>query len=319
MKVSDILNQRKGKPFASFELVPPLKGSKPVQLENILRPLMEVEPPFVNITCHRDEIEFHPNADGTFTRLTLTKRPGTVAICAAAMRYCPNTEIVPHVICGGATRHQIENELLDLNFLGIENVMALRGDAPAGQRNFIPEPDGFTHSCELVAAIDMLGRGKYLDPTVKEPHPARFCVGVAGYPEKHFEAANLEEDILHLKQKVEAGADYVVTQMFFDNKAFFAFKDRCRAAGITVPIIPGLKPLTAVRQLDTLPPIFHLDIPQELAEEMRRHDSPEAAREIGKEWCVMQSRELLSKGVPAIHYYTMGNPSYTLQIVKEAF
>lgn len=237
-KVIDILNNRKA-PFASFELVPPLKGSDVSQLYNSIDPLMQFEPPFINVTCHRDEIEYVPNANGTYTKLTLAKRPGTVAIVAAIMRRYPQLQIVPHVICGGASRSKVESELLDLHFLGIQNVVALRGDAIPGQRFFIPEADGFSHTDELVEMIGKLNRGQYLDPTVKNGLSTDFCVGVAAYPEKHFEAANLDTDIQHLKRKVEAGADYVVTQMFFDNNSFYHFVDRCRQAGISVPIIQG--------------------------------------------------------------------------------
>ena len=222
MKVIDILRGSK-RPFASFELVPPLKGSDASRLYQSLDPLMEFQPPFINITCHRDEVEYVPNGDGTYTRMTLAKRPGTVAIVAAIMRRYPELEIVPHVICGGSSSSHVESELLDLHFLGINNIMALRGDALPGQKHFAPEPDGFAHSSELVGMISNLNRGQYLDPTVKNGLATDFCIGVAAYPEKHFEAANLESDICHLKQKVEAGADYIVTQMFFDNDRFFRF------------------------------------------------------------------------------------------------
>jgi methylenetetrahydrofolate reductase (NADPH) len=236
MKVIDILNSSKA-PFASFELVPPLKGSEVTKLYNSIDPLMEFHPPFINVTCHRDEIEYTPNGDGSYTKLTLAKRPGTIAIVAAIMRRY-DVQIVPHVICGGASKSKVESELLDLHFLGIHNVVALRGDAIPGQRFFQPEPDGFAHSDELVAMISNLNRGEYLDPTVKNGVATDFCVGVAAYPEKHFEAANLETDIQYLKRKVDAGADYIITQMFFDNEKFFDFIEKCRKAGITVPIIP---------------------------------------------------------------------------------
>ena len=225
---------------------------------------MEFQPPFINITCHRDEVEYVPNGDGTYTRMTLAKRPGTVAIVAAIMRRYPELEIVPHVICGGSSSSHVESELLDLHFLGINNIMALRGDALPGQKHFAPEPDGFAHSSELVGMISNLNRGQYLDPTVKQGLATDFCIGVAAYPEKHFEAANLESDIRHLREKVEAGADYIVTQMFFDNDRFFRFVELCRNAGITVPIIPGLKPISSKKQIDMLPRSFHIDIPQEL-------------------------------------------------------
>jgi methylenetetrahydrofolate reductase (NADPH) len=317
-KVIDILKVSQ-RPFASFELVPPLKGSDVSRLYASIEPLMQFKPPFINVTCHRDEVEYVPNNDGTYTKMTLARRPGTVAIVAAIMRRFPDLEIVPHVICGGVSCSKVESELLDLHFLGIQNVVALRGDAMPGQRYFIPEKDGFNHSSELVEMISRLNHGKYLDPTVKNGLATDFCVGVAAYPEKHFEAANIDTDIQYLKQKVEAGADYIVTQMFFDNESFFRFEERCRKAGITVPIIPGLKPMSSQRQIDMLPRSFHIDIPQELVNMMGRASSPDDAYQLGIEWAVRQSRELLKHGVPAIHYYTMAKPDNVCQIVKDVF
>ena len=318
MKVIDILN-RSQHPFASFELVPPLKGSDATRLYDSIDPLMEFEPPFINVTCHRDEVEYVPNSDGTYTKMTLAKRPGTVAIVAAIMRRYPQLEIVPHVICGGASRSKVENELLDLHFLGIQNVVALRGDAIPGQRFFIPEPDGFSHSSELVGMIHNLNQGQYLDPTVKNGLPTNFCVGVAAYPEKHYEAANLDTDIEHLKEKVEAGADYIVTQMFFDNSQYFRFVEQVRKAGITVPVIPGLKPISSQRQIDLLPRSFHIDIPQALVSELSKTKSPLDAYQVGIEWAIEQSRDLLANGAPAIHYYTMAKTDNVRQIVKAVF
>lgn len=318
MKVIDILNGKR-RPFASFELVPPLKGSDASRLYQSLDPLMEFQPPFINITCHRDEIEFVPNGDGTFTRMTLAKRPGTVAIVAAIMRRYPKLEIVPHVICGGSSCSRVESELLDLHFLGINNIMALRGDALPGQKHFLPEPDGFSHSSELVGMISDLNRGQYLDPTVKQGLATDFCIGVAGYPEKHFEAANLESDIQNLRGKVEAGADYIVTQMFFDNKKFFTFVELCRKAGIKVPIIPGLKPISSKKQIDMLPRAFHIDIPQELVSLMNKTKTAEDSYLLGIEWAIKQSRELLEHGFPAIHYYTMAKPDNVCEIVRAVF
>jgi methylenetetrahydrofolate reductase (NADPH) len=318
MKVIDIIRTAE-KPFASFELVPPLKGSDVTRLYDSLDPLMAFEPPFINITCHRDEVEYVPNADGTFTRLTLAKRPGTVAIVAAIMRRYPQLEIVPHVICGGASRAKIESELLDLHFLGVRNVMALRGDALPGQRYFTPEPDGFAHSNELVAAIAGLNSGRYLDPTVKSPMPTDFCVGVAAYPEKHYEAANLDTDIQNLKRKVEAGADYIVTQMFFDNAQYFRFVDKLRQAGITVPVIPGLKPISSQRQVELLPRSFHIDIPQPLVDRLDKARTADDAYQTGIEWAIGQSQDLLAHGAPAIHYYTMAKTDNVCQIVRAVF
>ena len=318
MKVIDILNSSQ-KPFASFELVPPLKGSDVSRLYDSIDPLMQFQPPFINITCHRDEVEYVPNGDGSYKKMTLAKRPSTIAIVAAIMRRYPNLEIVPHVICGGASQSRVESELLDLHFLGIQNVVALRGDAIPGQRFFIPEPDGFSHSSELVAMIRHLNGGQYLDPTVKNGLSTDFCVGVAAYPEKHFEAANLDVDIQHLKQKVEAGADYIVTQMFFDNQQYFRFVDRLREAGITVPVIPGLKPISSQRQIDLLPRSFHIDIPQALVNEINKAKTADAVYQVGIEWAIEQSRDLLAHGAPAIHYYTMAKPDNVCQIVEEVF
>lgn len=318
MKVIDILNNSQHA-FASFELVPPLKGSDVTRLYDSIDPLMEFEPPFINVTCHRDEVEYVPNSDGTYTKMTLAKRPGTVAIVAAIMRRYPQLQIVPHVICGGASRSRVESELLDLHFLGIQNVMALRGDAIPGQRFFIPEADGFSHSSELVDMIHHLNEGNYLDPTVKNGLSTDFCVGVAAYPEKHYEAANLATDIQHLKEKVDAGADYIVTQMFFDNSQYFHFVEQLRQAGITVPVIPGLKPISSQRQIDLLPRSFHIDIPQALVSELNKAKTPADAYQVGVEWAIAQSRELLASGVPAIHYYTMAKTDNVQQIVKAVF
>jgi methylenetetrahydrofolate reductase (NADPH) len=287
------------------------------RLYSSIDPLMQFRPPFINVTCHRDEVEYVPNGDGTYTKMTLAKRPGTIAIVAAIMRRYPQLEIVPHVICGGASRSKVESELLDLHFLGIQNVVALRGDAIPGQRYFMPEADGFSHSSELVAMISRLNRGQYLDPTVKNGLSTDFCVGVAAYPEKHFEAANLDVDIQHLKAKVEAGAHYIVTQMFFDNDQYYRFVDRLRQAGVTVPVIPGLKPVSNVRQLDLLPRSFHIDIPQALVS--RLNQTPADAYQVGIEWAIGQSRDLLAHGAPAIHYYTMAKPDNVCQIVREVF
>jgi methylenetetrahydrofolate reductase (NADPH) len=318
MKVIDILNSSQ-KPFASFELVPPLKGSDVSRLYDSIDPLMQFQPPFINITCHRDEVEYVPNGDGSYRKMTLAKRPSTIAIVAAIMRRYPNLEIVSHVICGGASQSRVESELLDLHFLGIQNVVALRGDAIPGQRFFIPEPDGFSHSSELVAMIRHLNGGQYLDPTVKNGLSTDFCVGVAAYPEKHFEAANLDVDIQHLKQKVEAGADYIVTQMFFDNQQYFHFVERLREVGITVPVIPGLKPISSQRQIDLLPRSFHIDIPQALVNEINKAKTADAVYQVGIEWAIAQSRDLLAHGAPAIHYYTMAKPDNVCQIVEKVF
>lgn len=312
-KVIDKLNNAKS-PFASFELVPPLKGSDVNVLYKSIEPLIDLNPAYINVTCHRDEVQYIPNENGTYSKHTISKRPSTLAIVAAIMQRF-DVDIVPHVICGGASMAKIESELLDLHFMGVNNVVALRGDAEPGHKRFIPEPDGFTHSSELVEMITNLNKGQYLDPSMTGVS-TDFCVGVAGYPEKHFEAANMQADIEHLKEKVNAGAHYIVTQMFYDNSVYYDFVKQCREAGITFPIIPGLKPLSTAKQIQTIPQAFHLDIPQELVVELQRHSNKEAQYEVGVEWCIAQCKDLLEHGVPALHFYTMGRPDNIQRIVK---
>lgn len=316
-KVIDIIRQKKA-PFASFELVPPLKGSDINKLYHSIEPLMEFAPPFINITFHRDEVEYRQRANGSFEKIILTKRPGSVAIAAAIMKRFP-VEVVPHLICGGASKHQLENDLIDLNFLDIQNVVALRGDAIPGQKYFTPEPDGHRYSCELVEQICHMNQGIYLDSSVTEAVHTNFCIGVAGYPEKHYEAPNIDIDIENLKKKVDAGADYIVTQMFFDNRKFHHFVDKCRSAGIQVPIIPGLKPISTLKHIEMLPRAFSIDLPQELMSEVRKCNNDKEIYQVGIEWCSQQSKELLQSGVPAIHYYTMGKADNIREILKKAF
>lgn len=317
MKVIDILS-KSSKPFASFELVPPLKGSDKNKLYASVEPLMEFNPPFLNITTHRDEVVYRENADGNYKRVTITKRPGSVAIAAAIMKRF-KVEVVPHVICGGATRGEIENILLDLNFLDIQNVVALRGDPVPGEKNFTPVADGHSHSIDLVRQIENMNRGIYLDDTIKDAVPTNFCVGVAGYPEKHYEAPNLDMDIARLKEKVDAGADYVVTQLFFDNKKYFDFVEKATAAGINVPIIPGIKPVSTKRHIELLPKSFSIDIPNELMKELVKCKDNSAVYQVGLEWCVMQCKELLAKGAKAIHFYTMSKSENIIEIIKRSF
>jgi methylenetetrahydrofolate reductase (NADPH) len=270
------------------------------------------------MTAHRDEVEYRQAADGNFKRITVTKRPGSVAIAAAIMKRF-HVEVVPHLICGGATRWEIENTLLDLNFLDIQNVVALRGDAIPGEKYFTPTPDGHVHSNTLVAQISNMNKGIYLDNTLKDAVPTNFCVGVAGYPEKHCEAANIDIDIENLKRKVEAGADYIITQMFFDNSKFFSFVDKCRAAGITVPIIPGLKPISTTRHIELLPQAFSIDIPQDLMKELLKCKDNSQIYAVGVEWCTAQAKELLAHGAKAIHFYTMGKADNVREIVRSVF
>lgn len=317
MTITDVLNGTR-KPFASFELVPPLKGSDTSKLYDAIKPLMEFQPPFLNVTTHRNEIEYRQTADGQYKQVVVTKRPSTLAIAAAIMRRF-QIEVVPHVICGGATKMEIENTLLDLHFLGIRNIMALRGDALPGEKHFTPTAGGHRYSSELVRQITGMNHGHYQDENLRDTVSTDFCIGVGGYPEKHCEAPNMEEDIAHLKEKIDAGAGYIITQMFFDNAKFFAFTDKCRAAGITVPIIPGIKPISTIRHIELLPHTFSIDIPETLMKELNKCRDNSAINSVGKEWCVSQCRELLAHGVPAIHFYTMGRAENIREIIRKAF
>lgn len=304
MKISELL-ARGHRPFPSLEIVPPLKGLTKQELLETIRPLMEFSPPYINVTCHRDEYEYREEADGTFSRHLVKNRVSEVAVCGAIMSAF-DVEAVPHIICGGATAEAIESKLHDLRFLGMANVMALRGDSIVGEKRFTPVRGGYRYASELVEAMRAFG--------------SFFSIGVGGYPEKHFEAPNPETDIANLKKKIDAGADYVVTQMFFDNRVYYDFVARCRAAGITVPIVPGLKPLSTPRQVGLLPEAFSLDIPVELTEAMlRAGDDREKAYRTGTEWCIMQCRDLLAHGVPAVHFYTMGRMRNIVDILKACF
>ena len=308
MKISEMLRSGAA-PFPSLEIVPPMSGISKEQLLDSIAPLMEFAPRYINVTTHRDEFRFDPQPDGSYIRRVVRNRVSAVAVCAAIQAQW-QVEVVPHLICGGTSAYETEALLQDLKFLGIENVMALRGDSLTGEKRFTPDPAGFSHANELVAAI----RG------FERENGGDFCIGVGGYPEKHFEAANPETDIAFLKQKVDAGADLVITQMFFDNAVFYRFVDRCRAAGIGVPIIPGLKPISTARQITLLPEAFSIDIPVELTEAIRRAgDDKEAVYRIGTDWCIAQCRDLLAHGVPAVHFYTMGKSRNIAEILRECF
>ena len=314
MKVIDII-QQSGKTVFSFELLPPLKGQNADKLYRTIDELIDYNPQYINITTHRDEVEFREVQGGLLEKRIVRKRPGTVAI-AAAIQHAYKIPVVPHVVCGGFTREETENMLLDLNFLGVNNVLALRGDGLKSQSIFVPENEGHSHAKELVDQIVNLKQGKYLDPEIKNNTPLDFCIGVAGYPEKHFEASNLDIDLQNLREKVDAGADYIVTQMFFDNQKYYDFVDRCRAVGITVPIIPGIKPLAMMNQITVLPKLFSIDIPEVFAREVRKCKSNEDAREVGTEWAIAQARDLISHHVPCLHIYTYGISDNTRQIAK---
>lgn len=317
MKVIDHLNHAK-KTLVSFEILPPLKGKGIKAIYDHLDPLMAFKPAFINVTYHRSETMFKKQADGSFTKIEVRKRPGTVGICAALLQHY-NVDPVPHLICGGFTREETENALIDLAFLGIDNVLVLRGDAAKNEAAFEAEPRGNRYAIDLLKQVVDLNNGLYLEEEVKDYGNAKFCIGVAGYPEKHFESPNRAMDIEYLKAKVEAGAEYVVTQMFFDNQKYFQYVEACRKAGITVPIIPGLKPLTNKKQMNTLPRIFHVDLPMELSAEINRCKNDEDVEQVGTEWLLQQSRELKQAGVPVLHYYTLGKPKVILNVVKELF
>lgn len=315
MKVSQHIEGAK-KPLFSFEILPPLKGQTIHDLYQSIDPLMEFKPPFINVTYHREETVYKRLSNGLLEEKVVRKRPGTVGICAAIMNKY-QVDPVPHLLCGGFSKEDTENALIDLHFLGVENVLALRGDSTKSQNYFIPEKDGNKNASELVRQIVNMNQGKYLDDELKDTSPSNFSVGVAGYPEKHFEAPSLNIDIAYLKEKVDAGADYIVTQLFFDNAKFFAFEAKCRAAGISVPIIPGIKPIATKRQLSMLPNRFHIDIPDALALDLVKCKDNVAARERGVQWAIEQCKELLDAGVPVLHFYSMGK-SDNIQTIAEA-
>jgi methylenetetrahydrofolate reductase (NADPH) len=315
MKVTDHIKQANGT-LVSFEILPPLKGKGIANIYHHLDPLMEFKPSWINVTYHRSETAFKKRADGSFEKVEVRKRPGTVGICAAIMNYY-HIDAVPHIICGGFTKRETEDALIDLNFLGIDNVLIIRGDAAANEASFEPEPGGHTYAIDLLKQVVNLNNGIYLDEDIRDGGKTAFCMGVAGYPEKHFEAPNLEIDLQRLKEKVEAGAEYVMTQMFFDNKKFCDFVRACRNAGIDVPIIPGLKPITSKKQLSVLPRIFHVDIPTDLSNEIIKCKTDADCETVGTEWLIQQSKELKTFGVPVLHYYTLGKSKVIWNVVKE--
>ena len=315
MKVIDHI-ARAQDTLISFEILPPLKGKGIQSLYQHLDPLMEYKPAFINVTYHRSEHVFKKNADGSFQKVVVRKRPGTESICAAIMnRY--NVDTVPHLICGGFDINETEDALINLHYLGIDNVLVLRGDAAKNENAFLPEPGGHKYASELLKQVVDLNKGVYLEQDLKNSSQTKFCIGVAGYPEKHFEAPNMESDLHYLKMKVDMGADYIVTQMFFDNEKYFAFVKQCREHGINVPIIPGLKPIYTINQIKMLPKVFHIDIPVELSKEILACKSPEAVEQVGTEWLLHQSRELKKFGVPLLHYYTLGRPNIVSEVVKQ--
>jgi len=315
MKVIDHINQAK-ETLISFEILPPLKGKGISAIYNHLDPLMEFKPSFINVTYHRSEHIFKKRPDGTFEKVVIRKRPGTEAICASIMNKY-NVDTVPHLICGGFSVQDTEDALLTLSYLGIDNVLVLRGDAAKNETSFEPEPGGHKYALDLLRQVIDLNNGIYLEEELKGTNSTKFCAGVAGYPEKHFEAPNMQTDLLYLKKKVDAGAEYIVTQMFFDNKKFFAYEKLCREAGITVPIIPGLKPITSKKQLSVIPRTFYVDVPTDLSGEILKCKDDADVEKIGTAWLLAQSKELKAAGVPVLHYYTLGKPHVVCNVVKD--
>lgn len=315
MKVIDHINQAKS-PLVSFEILPPLKGKGIEAIYDHLDPLMTYKPAFINVTYHRSETMFKKKSDGTFEKVEVRKRPGTVGICAAIVNHY-KVDAVPHLICGGFSKQETENALIDLNFLGIDNVLVLRGDAPKNESFFEPEKDGHAYAIDLLKQVSDMNNGIYLEDDLKNAIKTNFCIGVAGYPEKHFESPNSNTDLKYLKAKVEAGADYIVTQMFFDNSKYFEFVERCRAEGINIPIIPGLKPIYNFRQMTVLPRIFHVDLPDDLSNEIQKCKTDKDVETVGTEWLLQQSRELKAANVPVLHYYTLGRPKIVEAVMKQ--
>ena len=315
MKVIDHINHS-DKTLISFEILPPLKGKGIQSLYQHLDPLMEFKPAFINVTYHRSEHVFKKKADGTFEKVVVRKRPGTESICAAIMNKY-NVDTVPHLICGGFSVNETEDALINLNYLGIDNVLVLRGDAAKNESSFEAEPGGHQYAIDLLNQVRNLNSGIYLEEDLKNTTQTKFCIGVAGYPEKHFEAPNMDSDLKYLKEKVDAGADYIVTQMFFDNAKYFSYVEACRKIGITVPIIPGLKPVYTRKQLTVLPKTFHIDLPTELSSEIANCETDLDVEKVGTEWLLHQSKELKKAGVPVLHYYTLGRPHIVANVVKE--
>ncbi|WP_422090811.1 methylenetetrahydrofolate reductase [NAD(P)H] [Tenacibaculum ovolyticum] len=318
MKVTEHIKKAKGKTLFSFEIIPPKKGNNIQDLYNNIDPLMEFNPPFIDVTTSREQHLYIDKGNGLLDRKITRMRPGTVGICAA-IKHKYDVDTVPHVLCGGFTKEETEYLLVDCHYLGIENVMALRGDAMSHQRYFEASKDGHKYASELVGQIQSLNKGKYLHDVVEANHKADFCIGVAGYPEKHLESPSLQTDLKRLKEKIDAGADYVVTQMFFNNQKYFEFVDAARKIGITVPIIPGIKPISVKRHLQLLPQVFKIDLPETLIKSIDSCKNNKEVRQVGVEWCIQQSQELLAAGVPLLHYYSMGKSDNVKAIAKALF
>jgi 5,10-methylenetetrahydrofolate reductase, prokaryotic form len=318
MKITEHIKNAKGKTLFSFEILPPIKGQSIQSIFDAIDPLMEFNPPFIDVTYLREDYIYKQHPNGLLEKVAYRKRPSTVATCAAIINKY-KVDAVPHLICGGFTREETENALIDLQFLGIDNVLVLRGDARKSDSSFIPTPGGHAYASDLLQHVVNMNNGRYLHEDMENSEKTDFCIGVAGYPEKHFESPNLDTDFKYLKLKADLGADFIVTQMFFDNSKYKAFVDRCRAHGINIPIIPGLKPLTSSKQLVSLPKTFHLDIPLELSEAVLACKTEQEVREVGVEWMIHQCKELIAMGAPVLHFYTMGNPKPTKRIIQAVF
>ncbi|WP_281979415.1 methylenetetrahydrofolate reductase [NAD(P)H] [Tenacibaculum mesophilum] len=318
MKVIEHLEKANGTSLFSFEILPPLKGDTIESIFKNINPLMEFNPPFIDVTYHREEYVYKELGDGLLKKQVVKKRPGTVGICAAIQNKY-QVDAIPHILCGGFTKEDTENFLIDLDFLGIDNVVALRGDAVKSETYFKPEKDGHAYASELVTQIENLNKGRYLDDDLQNSSKTDFCIGVAGYPEKHMEAPSLDSDIHFLKKKIKNGANYVITQMFFDNQKYFEFVKKCREEGIMVPIIPGLKPISTKKQLNLIPHRFKVDLPDTLVKEVVNCKSNAEVRQVGVEWCIAQSKELQQKGVPILHYYSMGRSTNIQKIAEGVF
>ena len=317
MQVTEHLAKAKDT-LVSFEVLPPLKGRTISYIYEHLDPLMEFKPSWINVTYHRSETIIRKNEAGVEEKVEVRKRPGTVGICAAIMNHY-NVDAIPHIICGGFSKRETEDALIDLQFLGIDNVLVLRGDAEKGQKTFVSEHNGNKQAIELLKQVVGLNNGVYLDKDIINGSKSNFCMGVSGYPEKHFEAPNMEFDLQRAKEKVDAGAQYIMTQMFFDNKKYFEYVDACRSIGINVPIIPGLKPITNKKQLTILPNIFYVDIPADLRNALEAATTDEACERVGTEWLIQQSKELKAAGVPVLHYYTLGKPKVVKDVCRSVF
>ncbi|MFD2587715.1 methylenetetrahydrofolate reductase [NAD(P)H] [Croceitalea marina] len=317
MKVTDHLKKAKGETLFSFEIIPPVKGRNIQELYNNIDPLMEFKPPFIDVTTSREEYVYI-DRDGLLDKKLTRMRPGTVGICAS-IKHKYDVDTVPHVLCGGFTKEETEYLLVDCHYLGIDNVMALRGDAMREEKYFEPTKGGHPYAISLVKQIQDLNCGKYLHEVIETDDCADFCIGVAGYPEKHLEAPSLKSDLKRLKEKVDAGADYVVTQMFFDNKKYFEFVEAAKEIGITIPIIPGIKPIAVKRHLQLLPQVFRIDLPQDLIDAVDDCKTNKEVRKVGIDWAIEQSKELKYAGVPVLHYYSMGKSDNIAAIAKEVF